>query len=455
MSLKKIYRKATALFLPTFLIMVLLFGGASHEGQASHLWIQMAAAALLFAFARQAIETKWPPALLGFLAIVTILVVWTLLQLVPLPEAIWSKIGDRSVIQTGYALLGFSVAPNLPISLAPENSLTSLLGFLPPLAAIVLATTVGRRTGWSTLCWIIPAIGAFSAVLGLIQVFLGPDSSVYFYAISNRRFPVGIFSNANHQATLMLMCLPFVAALAGNLRSRWQSLNDDMGQAVAICALFMLNLVGLLAAGSVAGYALLIPVLLFCLLIVGRKKGKPTNRMLSGGLLLLSTLLCAILVAFSPNLDGLGATSFEDHETSRIGIWKTTQTIGVDNGLLGAGLGAYEEVYHLYEDPETVTSRYVNHAHNDYLEIWIDWGLPGVVLIAAALLLWCIVFIRIWFNPNDKASRISRAASIAVLVIIAHSFVDYPLRTPAIATLGALCLAITLADRNTSTAKRN
>jgi len=449
MKMRPLKRAATEYCLPVFITLAIVFGGASHYGQTIHLWVQLAAVGLLLTFVRQANHSKWPPSLISLTLLAVMLAVWTVLQLIPVSDAVWQSFGDRTLILSGYQQLGFTTPPDLPVSLAPEKSFAALFGFLPPLAVIVIASAVGWRMGLSKLQWLIPMIGAFSALIGLAQIFLGPDSALYFYTHTNRRFPVGVFSNANHQATLMLMCLPFVAALAGKLRQQWLSIDEHMGKAIAIGLLFLLNLVGLLAAGSVAGYALLIPVLLLSLLLIGNGR-KTQSRRVTGGLILVSTLLCAILVALSPNLDGLGATSFEDHETSRIGIWRVTQSIGKDHGILGVGPGAYEDVYRLYENPETVTSRYVNHAHNDYLQVWVEWGIPGLVLVALALLVWIMAFIRIWTHQPDKFYRYRRAASIALFVVIAHSLVDYPARTPAIATLSAACLAIMLLPRRSS-----
>ena len=83
---------------------------------------------------------------------------------------------------------------------------------------------------------------------------------------------------------------------------------------------------------------------------------------------------------------------------------------------------------------------FVNHAHNDLLEVAIETGLPGI----AAMLLFAA-----WWLERARAILARRrtspyplAALMVVGVIAVHSAVDYPLRTAAVASLFALCCVI-------------
>ena len=46
----------------------------------------------------------------------------------------------------------------------------------------------------------------------------------------------------------------------------------------------------------------------------------------------------------------------------------------------GSGLGSFRGVYHLYESRDQITTTYVNHAHDDYIEIALELGVAGVLL---------------------------------------------------------------------------
>ena len=102
-------------------------------------------------------------------------------------------------------------------------------------------------------------------------------------------------------------------------------------------------------------------------------------------------------------------------------------------------MGSFRSVYQLYEDPARVTDTYVIHAHNDYVELALETGVPGIFLL--------VLFLAWWGRASWRAWRLdggayARAASIASGAILVHSLVDFPLRTAAISTVFAMCLAL-------------
>ena len=96
-------------------------------------------------------------------------------------------------------------------------------------------------------------------------------------------------------------------------------------------------------------------------------------------------------------------------------------------------------MYPQYEDPAAVNSTFVNHAHNDYLEIALETGIAGVLLVAAFLLWWSCA-VPIW--RSAAVDRYALAGSIASAAILVHSLVDYPLRTAALSAIMAASLAL-------------
>jgi O-antigen ligase len=97
-------------------------------------------------------------------------------------------------------------------------------------------------------------------------------------------------------------------------------------------------------------------------------------------------------------------------------------------------------VYHLYESRDHISNTYVNHAHDDYIEITLELGVAGVLLIIAFLIWWVAAVWRAWSNAD--AGIYARAASIASAAVLVHSLVDFPLRTAAISAAFAMCLAL-------------
>jgi O-antigen ligase len=81
---------------------------------------------------------------------------------------------------------------------------------------------------------------------------------------------------------------------------------------------------------------------------------------------------------------------------------------------------------------------YFNHAHNDYLELWLETGWLGAALLALFLVWFLLAAWRAW----RAGTALSQGASAAVLLLLAQSAVDYPLRTETLAVLFAFCCAL-------------
>ena len=111
----------------------------------------------------------------------------------------------------------------------------------------------------------------------------------------------------------------------------------------------------------------------------------------------------------------------------------------------GAGLGAFVPVYATYERPEeALVNAYVNHAHNDFLELYLESGIFGIVLAVSFIAWWGWRSWRLWTRSEGSGvdEPYARAATLIVALLLAHSCVDYPLRTTAMMTYFALACAL-------------
>ena len=114
---------------------------------------------------------------------------------------------------------------------------------------------------------------------------------------------------------------------------------------------------------------------------------------------------------------------------------------------LGSGLGTFVPVYAMFEKPEDATPTYVNRAHNDILEMWLETGVLGLAL-GGLFVIWLVRrSAEIWRSaPASGASQLDwslvRAATIVPALILAHSLVDFPLRTGAMMAVMAFACAL-------------
>jgi tetratricopeptide (TPR) repeat protein len=89
-----------------------------------------------------------------------------------------------------------------------------------------------------------------------------------------------------------------------------------------------------------------------------------------------------------------------------------------------------------------MTLEYVNHAHNDFIETWLEAGWPGAFLIAAFTCWWIGASVKIWRGVRTPHTGLALAGAVVVGLLLAHSAVDYPLRTPALATMLAFACGL-------------
>ena len=434
-------RQATA---PSYLFLCLVLGGSA-QGIWGNALLQLIGLAIIVWSAAVATDEPLlrPARQLLWLIIAALAVV--ALQLIPLPASLWPHLGGREPLAEGYRVLGLAV-PDRPLSLAPYNALGTLLALVPAIAmfcAIVRLKAYRRR-------WLVLALlaGAFGGImLGTLQIS-SPDprtSPWYLYRQSSFGFAAGFFANVNNMGMLLVICLPFLAALA--VSARGGSKQRYSVALVLSAAAAVVLIVGIALSRSVAGYGLAAPVLFATALIIVPIKGELRRRLAAtAGALIVAA---AGLLLFSPIGErALGSSASVE---SRMESMSTTAQAALDFLPFGSGLGTFQGVYRLYENPDLVNAVRMNHAHNDYLELFLELGLPGALLIAAFLAWWAVAAWRAWRYPD--AGPFARAASIATAALLAHSLVEFPLRTAALSACFAMGLAL-LVERRPRAAER-
>jgi O-antigen ligase len=430
---------------PAYLLACLILGGSA-QGIWQNMVLQLVGLAIIAwaALANSEEPLASPARQLLFITMAAIAVV--AVQMIPLPATIWSHLGPRAGVAAGFRSMGLPI-PSEPLSLDPAEGLDSLLGVIPPLAILcAMCRLKAYRPQW--LAAALLAGAAAGIALGALQVTSSNAelSPWYLFAATNAGQAVGFFANANHMATLLVMTIPFLAAIVAAAKSRSNQRYSAVVAAVAGVAVVVV--VGLVLNGSLAGYGLALPVIAASALIF-----VPANSRLRLWVAVLAALLVvAAIAAFETT--PIGSAKAEQSATtsvqSRVDIMATTSRAISDFMPFGSGLGSFRSVYHLYESGDEVTSTYVIHAHNDYAELALELGVAGIVLILLFLAWWTVAVVRVW--RTAEAGPFARAAAIASAAVLIHSLVDFPLRTGAIAACFAMCLAL-LADRRAAPPK--
>lgn len=432
------------------LLFCLLLGGGTRGGHLSDAMLQLLTLPLLLAALWRVTDASRRRALAWPLAACAAILALPLLQLMPLPPALWTRLPGRETILTTFELLGRPPAW-APISLAPQSTWLSLLALLPPLAVFLAVTTLPWRER-RLLSLVMIAFAVTSAFLGLTQLLEGPTSALRFYAVTNASAPVGFFANVNHFAALLYCALLLVAAwLANALEERRYFAKRTRDGARA------------LVPAAVAGFALLV---LICVVVVARSRAglvlalvaliaAPTltapplrelKNLASLRLVIAVIALSLLFLGRSALLEALERFVGADPLRGRAVMAQVTTEAAAAFAPVGAGVGAFVPAYAMFEQPEDVMGAYANHAHNDFLELWLETGVAGPLLLLGFLYWLARQAARAWrpSNPGPMAidRGLIRAAVVIIALLLGHSLVDYPLRTDALMAVMAFACAL-------------
>lgn len=418
-----------------YLALCILLGGASAGGAIANAILQGGALVIILLLMwsrRLAIPAEARP----LIGIVGLFLVAGLISLVPLPAGLWQGLPFRDQIAGPLRLIGLGDA-SLPLSLAPRATIASLLWLLPPAAMFLLTLTLAwderRRLGGTVLI-----LAVLSIVLGVLQLLGGVGSPLRFYAVTNSGSPVGFFANINHQATLILCALPCVAVIATRFAGRSDSSKRSGGLIIAVAFSLFLT-AGIAIAGSMAGYGLFVPAAFASLLIYRRGTAGSVGTAWKASLALLIAVFVG-LAFFGPVGQQSLSDKFSANPTSRSVLAATTVEAIEDSFPVGTGLGTFASVYRRYENPLEASRQFANHAHNDYLELVLELGLVGALLILLFVLWWFRRSLQAW-RSDLPGMRMAEPAALIIGIVLLHSLVDYPLRTSAIGAVFAVACA--------------
>lgn len=429
---------------PAFLFLCLLLGGSA-QGVWGNMILRLLAPLIIAWALIERQDEPWPRSIRQLLVIVGAAVLLVLLQMVPLPVSIWSTLAGRDLVVDGYRLLGMGPS-SMSWSLAPYDTLETLLALLPALGMLIAVVAFRRYSReWLAVAMI---AGTFAGVLlGALQVSSADPATSpwYFYRHSNFGVATGFFANGNHMASLLMVTIPFIAALGATIRKRPGDFRKrSAGLALVIGGLIVVVL-GIALNGSLAAFGLGLPVLLASALLLFGAGDRLARRAIVGVALVSLASLAFLWASPVSRGDQLGASvSLSTRQT----ILANSVELAERFGRVGTGLGTFAKAYPLTEDPTKVDRVYVNHAHNDYVELAIETGLPGTVLILLFLVWWGVTVAGMARSP--AADPYAYAGAIASAALLLHSLVDYPLRTAALSAVFALCLALIVTSRRTA-----
>lgn len=307
-----------------------------------------------------------------------------------------------------------SIPQSVALTLSMERTAEALLFILPCALLIVVMSRFSENDFNRVLPFLYLGILA-NIAFGLVQFAArsGAGLSPGFLPYEAR---AGFFANPNHFATLMFVAIPLVIY-------QFQAIRRPALSLIAVAII----LVASFATRSVAGVFLSMGCALFSYAAIVRMPAIWRVALVVVG------LIGMVVLSLNPgNVLEIRA----DDPLDRMSIWSNSLRAVALYLPFGSGLGTFDLVYPSVEAGDDIRTSFVNHAHNEYLELVVEGGLAAALLLLAYL---ALLIAAAWRLPR---SPLRSAALCAIAFVLVHSGVEYPLRNLSLALLFGLLNAI-------------
>ena len=308
-------------------------------------------------------------------------------------------------------------------------TLSEALNLIP--CGVVLLVAGDIFTSRKRLRQFVVAMAVFGfgiALFALLQDFSHTDKIYGLMPVRQlSALMYGPYANHNHYAGLLEMLTPLACAAAFVERGAKRSLL--LFATILMAASIVLSR----SRGGVFG--LTVAIVFVCVILNRDKRQRRAAPMILS--VVAAGAICAALLANDTVLRRF--QEVQDHY--RPAIYVDTFRMWLHRPWLGFGWGAFPTVYPQFRS--FYTSLFVNHAHNDYLEMLAETGLVGAGLTAWFLFAVLRAGMRKIADKKDREGSIATMGLMASIVaLLAHSTLDFNLHIPANAAIFyTLCAA--------------
>lgn len=376
----------------------------------------------------------------------------TLLYLVPIPESVWAQLPGRAFYAEHLSWLNPAITDQWhyqTLSLIPTRTIAGLLALLAPLGIFLTVFSLPeRKVTWLVYVLLLVALG--QALLSMAQYFI--QDQELFFRIGSGGVPLGTYINQNHFVAFMEMVEPLAIGLMMIVL-----LNQNMNLLLKIILAIIFGLISLaltftpLLTTSRMGAALLILsiFLSFWAMTTPEIRKKVAAPIFALRFVL---LVLAIIIQFNV-LQKIVTITYADRLAPQAALgdlrWVLYSTTfdAIQNFFpIGTGPGTTPQVYQLFQ-PSTI-NLFVNHTHNDYLELVLDMGLVGTLIILGFLLFYLKRWRELWQDHSSGFKLLKTGAGVGILLALLYSVTDFGLHTPANAVFFAFIVGVFLHKEN-------
>jgi O-antigen ligase len=393
---------------------------------------------------------KWPLLLLAGMVGLT----W--LQVVPLPAA-WvgaiSPMAAQGQEPTRWMTLSLDVF---------QTRNMGMLAFVYFSIFLVALLTIRNADRLDRLAQLLVWSGVLQAVLGAVLFSVKAEYRIFYTEVSHTRM-IGSFVYHNSLAGYLCMCLSvgvglMLARLSGgsSTHQNWRARLVDvlkfmLSAKMRLRLLLVVMVIALVLTRSRMGNAAFFVALLVVGLagIVLARKTAPKTIALIASLVIIDVLVVGTWVGLEKVVERIQETELRTADgglsesvEARTEAARTALAVVKDFALVGSGGGSFYNVFLSYRTPQYAYA-YVDHTHNDYVEIACDYGLTGLALLGllVGLTLWKVMVVLAKRHATLPRG-IAFGVAMSVVALLVHSTVDFNLQIPANALTMVVILAM-------------
>jgi tetratricopeptide (TPR) repeat protein/O-antigen ligase len=393
---------------------------------------------------------------------------WTLIQLISLPASIVGMVSSRRV------QLHHSLLPATAETVAGESVVAAERGawltlsvdpfltwqFLSRILSLLLLYTVVRSwiASRDFLRWLALAVavnGIALAVLAMAQIFSAPPDVIYWMFEMPGAAVFGPFVCRNHYPDYALFALGLgVAAIMARKepkKPKVRGVEYSTGIVTKIVDspdLFVLGLGLVLVLVSVP-FSLsrggMIGALVAAAAVATtawQARGRISAALSIGAVIGVLALLLGAWFGWSSVADRLSTLGGGEASRGRTDLWRDILRGSSGLTLAGGGNGALARFEPLGRTDASPANLVVDFAHNEYLEAFVEGGVPRLLLTLALVLVIVRTCLKAYLRLVERSTGpYMLGAMLGLVGLCVHSLVDFGVHMPAIAGLAIVVLA--------------
>ncbi len=380
---------------------------------------------------------------------------WGLLQIIPIPELMMRWLSPAAAGNQLVAGSTYRISLDLYWSVSRWMESAALLALM-----VVTWMLLASRRRVRHFMTLIIAVGVVEALYGVFMTLSGLEFGSWGRKSTGLGLATGTFINRNHFAGFLVIALAVgIGRLVSMMKPSYQRLT--WRQRVR-------NISSLLLSGKMR-LRLYLAFMVVALVMTHSRMGNIAffSSMLIAGILALTlfrkaprplVVLIVSLIVIDITIIGawfgvdkvvdrirstaqISPVTGEMQDKARLDVDEYTLVAHSDFALVGSGGGSFSSVFPQYRQGDV--HQFYDHAHNDYLEMLLEYGWVGMILLASLVSVSLSMALRAMRRRRDPLMRGAAFAVVMGSVAIGiHSTVDFNLHIPANAAYLSVLLVL-------------